>query len=54
VLLEDQCKPAKTEEADEEDDFVSYELPGAVPIQAIVLQHILPKQLHLHIYILYK
>jgi len=30
VLLEDQRKPAKTEEANEEDDLVSYELPGAV------------------------
>lgn len=37
VLLEDQCEPAKTEETDEEDDFVSYELPGAVSIQTIVL-----------------
>ena len=37
VLLEDQCEPAKAEETDEEDDFVSYELPGTVSIQTIVL-----------------
>lgn len=47
MLLEGKCQPAHAEEADEEDDFISYELPGAVAIKAVVLQHILPKQLDL-------
>ena len=51
MLLEYQRKATKTEKAHAEDDFISYELPGAVPVQSVVLQHILPKQLHLRIYI---
>ena len=50
VLLESQSKPAKDEEAKEENDFVSHKLPAAVPCQAVVLQHILSKQLDLQKY----
>ena len=47
MFLEDQGDPAQEKEANEEEDFVSQELPGAVAPQAVVLQHVLAKQLHL-------
>ena len=47
VFFKGQCQPAEEEEANEEEDLVAKKLPSTVAIQAVVLQHILTKQLHL-------